>query len=93
MRTFVRWNRRVKHALAAGLTASGFLFNGCFDTEVAKRFREAYTPGFIQGLSTALGQAGQAEAGLRQMGVALAQALGGVIQPRTTVSSGSSGSS
>jgi len=93
MRNLARWNRRLRPFLAVSLTSTGLLFNGCFDTEIAKRFREGYAPGFIQGLSTALGQRGQAETGLRQMGVALADGLGNVIQPRTRVSSGSSGSS
>ena len=93
MRNLARWNRRIRPFLAVSLTSTGLLFNGCFDTDIAKRFREGYAPGFIQGLSTALGQVGQAEVGLRQMGVALADGLGNVIQPRTPVSSGSSGSS
>lgn len=80
--------------MLCGLLASGpFLFDGCMDDEIAKRFREAYAPGFIEGLSTALGQAGQAEAGLRRMGTALANALGAVIEPRTSASSGNSSGS
>ena len=94
MKHLARWNRRIKLALTIGLTSGVFFFNGCFDSDIAKRFRDAYVPGFTQGLSTALGTAGQAEAGLRQMGVALANAIGAVIQPRTSASSsGSSGSS
>ncbi|MBN2561339.1 MAG: hypothetical protein JXQ75_10460 [Phycisphaerae bacterium] len=94
MKDLNRCYRRIKPALAVGLTSTALFFNGCFDSDIAKRFREAYAPGFIEGLSTALGEAGQAEAGLRQMGTALADALGAVIEPRTSVSSsGSSGSS
>jgi hypothetical protein len=93
MRNLARWNRRIKPLLAACLTSATLSLGGCWDSDLAKRFREGYAPGFITGLSTALGQVGQAETGLRQMGTALAQGLGSLLQPRTSVSSGSSGSS
>ncbi len=88
-----RWNRRAKRWLVVCLTSTTVMWAGCLDSDIAKRFREAYAPGFIQGLSTAFAQPGQTETGLRQMGVALATALGGIIQPRTQLSSSSSGSS
>ncbi len=84
--------RSAKIALAATLASGPLLFNGCLDSEIGKRFREAYATGFAEGLSTALGTAGQAEAGLRQMGQALADALGAVIAPRESGSSSSGGS-
>ena len=93
-RKLARWHRRLRVATAAGLMSSVFMpLGGCWDSEIAKRFREAYAPGFISGLSTALGTAGQAEAGLRLMGKALADGLGAIIQPRTSTSSSSSSSS
>lgn len=85
----LRW---IRSAVVYSLMATALSSTGCWESDLAKRFREAYAPGFIQGMSTALAQPGQAEAGLRQMGVALAEALGDVIQPRTTVSAGSTGS-
>ncbi len=88
-----RWNRRAKRWLVVCFTATTASWGGCLDSDIGKRFREAYAPGFIQGLSTAFAQPGQTETGLRQMGVALAAALGNVIQPRTQLTSSSSGSS
>jgi len=93
-RKLARWQRRLRIATAAGLMSSVFLpLGGCWDSEISKRFREAYAPGFINGLSTALGTAGQAETGLRLMGKALADGIGAIIQPRTSTSSSSSSGS
>lgn len=83
---------RIKPILAVALATSLIAFDGCLDSDIAKRFREAYAPGFIEGLSTAVATPGQAETGLRQMGTALAEGLGAILQPRTP-SSSSSGSS
>lgn len=66
---------------------------GCFDSDLAKRFREAYAPNLTAGLTTMLQQPGQFETGLRQTGVALAQAIGALITPLSDDSSGSSSSS
>jgi len=66
---------------------------GCFDSDLAKRFREAYAPNLTAGLTTMLEQPGQFETGLRQTGVALAQAIGALITPLSDDSSGSSSSS
>lgn len=82
--------RRIRPALVAALTTPVLFFSGCFDSDIAKRFREAYSPTFVEGLSTALEQPGQAEAGLRLMGTALAEGLGAILEPRTSASSGSS---
>jgi hypothetical protein len=87
MKRKARWVIRIKPFLAATLAASLFAFDGCLDSDIAKRFREAYAPGFISGLSTAVGTPGQAETGLRQMGTALAEGLGAILQPRTASSS------
>ena len=84
--------RRIRPALAAALTSSVLLFNGCFDSDIIKRFREGSTETFVEGLSTALEQPGQAETGLRLMGTALAEGLGAILNPRTPASSGSSSS-
>jgi hypothetical protein len=84
---------RMTRVLAAGLFTGVFFMEGCLDTDIAKRFREAYAPGFTSGLGTALEQPGQAETGLRQMGVALADGLGAILQPRTSASSSSSSGS
>ncbi len=80
-------HRRVRLVLAATLASGAMFFNGCLDSEIGKRFRDAYATGFAEGLSMALGTPGQAEAGLRQMGQALADALGAVITPRSSGSS------
>ena len=93
-RKLARWHRRLRIATAAGLMSGVFLqLGGCWDSEISKRFREAYAPGFISGLSTALGTAGQTEEGLRLMGEALADGIGAIIEPRTSTSSSSSSGS
>ncbi len=93
-RKFARWHRRLRIVTAASLMSSVVLsLGGCWDSEIAKRFRDAYAPGAVTGLSTALGTAGQTEAGLRQMGTALADGIGAIIQPRSGTSSGSSSGS
>ncbi len=57
---------------------------GCdWSSEVARRFREAYGPGLIEGLSAALSDPTQAEAGFRRAGTALLEGLGAMIEPRT----------
>ena len=93
MKRAAHWIGRTKPVLAVALTASFFMFGGCLDTDIVKRFREAYAPGFTDGLTTALQAPGQAETGLRQMGTALADGLGAILQPRTSAASGSSSSS
>jgi hypothetical protein len=87
---WTRCKRRMTAFLVLAITSGSFVFQGCLDSDIAKRFRTAYAPGFTDGLSTALGQAGQTEAGLRQTGVAFAEALGSVLEPRTPASGSSS---
>jgi len=74
---------RLRTLLAVALTGTALLpFQGCFDSELAKRFREAWGPGFIEGLSSALTDPANAEAGLRAAGAAFLSGLGAMIQPR-----------
>ena len=78
-----RWVRRVQKSLA--YTASALLLSGpaCLDSDIAKRFREGYTPGLVDGLSTFITDPENAEAGLQQTGAALFEGLGAILQPRT----------
>lgn len=89
-------NRRIHLSLMISLCASALLSTGCLDSDIAKRFREALRPDLVAGLSAALTDPFNAEIGLRQAGTAVFQAVGAVIQPRTTLSeenaSNSSGS-
>ncbi len=57
---------------------------GCWDSEVAKRFREAFVPGWVAGLSAAVTSPWESEIGFRQTAVALFEALGAVLTPRDT---------
>ena len=61
----------------------------CLDSDVLKRFRTAYEPGLVSGLSAALEDPENAETGLREAAAALLDGLGAVIQPRTPASSDS----
>lgn len=78
-----RFLRRV-HKFTA-YAASAFLFTGpaCLDSDIAKRFREGYAPGLVEGLSTFITDPANAEAGLQQTGAALFEGLGAILQPRT----------
>jgi len=94
VRLLARCRRRGTAILCVLLSSGPYLFGGCLDDAMFKRFRDAYAPGFAEGLSTAFAEPGQAEEGLRQMGTALAEALGALMQTRTPESEGgSSGSS
>ena len=88
MKRMVRWNRRVRWLTATMMTCYGLsLGNGCMDSEIAKRFREAYVPGLMEGLSTAVSAPGQAEAGLRIAWAALMNGIGAMFDVRTPSSS------
>lgn len=89
-----RWVRRLRAGIVLALCGGAVQFSGCMDSEIMKRFREAYAPGLVEGLTTALAAPGDAEEGLRRTATAFAEGLGAVIEPRTPApSSGSSGSS
>lgn len=57
---------------------------GCMDSDIAKRFREAFVPNWVAGLSAAVTSPWESEIGFRQTAVALFEALGAVITPRTS---------
>lgn len=75
------WIGRLKLSLAVGLTSVAFS-DGCFDSAIAMRFREAYAPGFTEGITTAITDSANREAGFRQAGGAVIAGVGAVIQPR-----------
>ena len=91
MKRFRRWQRGIRLTLAVGFFGTALATN-CMDSGIMKRFRTAYEPGLVQGLSAALGDPANSETGLRQAAGALLDGLGAVIQPRTPASSGSSNS-
>ena len=75
---------RPSHALSwAAVFAGVFAQAGCLDSELAKRFREGYAPGAIEGLVAAAANPWD-EAGIRQALGALAEGVGSVINPRTS---------
>ena len=80
---------RAKIALATALVSTAFA-DGCFDSAIALRFREAYQPGLTEGLSSAITDPTNAEAGLREAGAAFLDGLGAILQPRSSSSSSSS---
>lgn len=85
---FISWKRRVSLVLAGSVTMLA-LADGCWDSAIAVRFREAYAPGFTEGLTSAITNPADAEAGLRQAGAALLDGLGAIIQPRSSSSTNS----
>ena len=78
-----RWVRRVRKSMA--YSASAFVLSSlaCLDSDIAKRFREGYAPGLVEGLSTFITDPANAEAGLQQTGAALFEGLGAILEPRT----------
>lgn len=75
--------RCLKVSLAAGFCASAFLnLGGCLDEEIAKRFRVAFGPPFVEGVSQVIGDSGTVEAALSSVATAFLSGLGAVIQPR-----------
>ena len=88
-RSLLRWYKRIGLLLAASLASGTVLSDGCMDSDISKRFRETYATEWAQGMNTALSEPGQWEAGLRQMGVALSDAIAAVIDTRTPSSLGS----
>jgi hypothetical protein len=75
---------------AGSLLQVGCLQSDLLESDVFKRFRDAYAPGFVEGFSTAVSQPGQAEEGLRRSWAALFEGLGAVIETRTPAGSDSS---
>jgi len=59
------------------------VLNGCWDSDIAKRFREGYEPGFVEGLSQAIEDPANSQDGFRRLGQALFEGLGNIITPRT----------
>ena len=90
MKRPARWNRRIRLTLATGLLGCVSMFGGCWDSDIAKRFREAYGPGLVEGLSDAITNPAQSQLGFRRTATALFEGLGAIIQPRTSAGSGGS---
>jgi hypothetical protein len=88
-KSLLRWNKRIGLLLAASLASGTAMADGCMESDISKRFRETYATEWAQGMNTALSTPGQWEAGLRQMGVALSDAIAAVIDTRTPSSLGS----
>ena len=85
---FRRWQRGVRLTLAVGFCGTAMGTN-CLDSEIMKRFRTAYEPGLVEGLSAALDDPAHSQIGFRQAAAALLDGLGAIIQPRTPASDGS----
>jgi len=68
--------------LFAALFVCHSIVGGCMDSEIGKRFRTAYVPGLVEGLSTAVSTPGDAETGLRRAWAALFEGLGAALTVR-----------
>jgi hypothetical protein len=68
--------------VCAALLMGQVLEAGCLDSSIALRFREAYAPGLVAGLSTAISNPADSETGFRQAGAALFEGLGAILLPR-----------
>ena len=74
---------RAGRLLAALFVCNSVMGGGCLDSEIAKRFRTAYVPGLVEGLSTAVSTPGDAETGLRRAWAALFEGLGAALTVRS----------
>ncbi len=74
--------RKKSRVFFAALLLGHALEPGCFDSAIALRFREAYTPGLVAGLSAAVSDPANSETGFRQAGAALFEGLGAILLPR-----------
>lgn len=83
MRALFKFRRCLKVILITGAVGVLPIGNGCFDSSIVKRFREAYEPGLVAGLSAAVTDPANSQIGFRQTATALFEALGAIIQPRT----------
>lgn len=85
MRNPTRTLKRMKLALLGSMLGSTMMIGNCLsldvDSDIFTVFREAYVPGLVSGLSTAVSNPDQQEAGLRQTVVAFIEGLGAVLQP------------
>lgn len=78
---FLRRRRAWLLSLAAVLTACPL--EGCWSSELAKRFREEFVPGFVEGLAQAVTFEGNtAEPGLRRAWAAFFEGLGAALNTR-----------
>jgi len=77
--------RRKQRAFAAAMVSSMLFIGNCpsipFDSELGRAFREAYVPGLVQGLTTAVTTPEQTEAGLRQTLTAFLNGVGTLLTP------------
>lgn len=82
--------RRAVLAVVAALVACPY--ETCISTDLAKRFREAYAPGLIAGLSAAITTPTDPDTGIRQAWAALIDGLGALlnVQPASTKTGSSS---
>lgn len=75
-----RWKRNVMAILVAG-TFIGSCPDIGYDTDLGRIFRQAYVPGLIEGLSTAVTTPDNTEAGLRQTVTAFLNGVGTLLTP------------
>ena len=96
MRTRIRTLRRMKIAMFGTMAGSTMMIGNCLsldvDNDLFTVFREAYVPGLVSGLTTAVSNPDQAEAGLRQTVVAFIEGIGAVLQPEDSTTPIRSGS-
>lgn len=82
MQRTARHIRRATFTLAAILGAGTAYSSGCFDSAIAQRFRDAASPGITAGVSSAITDPTNAEAGLRDAAAAIMTGIGAVVETR-----------
>lgn len=78
---------RKKRTFVGAVLSMSFVVGSCpsiaFDSELGRAFREAYVPGLVQGLSTAVTTPENTEAGLRQTVTAFLDGIGTLLTPES----------
>ena len=78
----LRGARKAAIVLATVFGSGTLLSDGCFDSAIAQRFRDASAAGLTAGFSNAITDPTNAEAGLRDAAAALVTGIGAVFQTR-----------
>ena len=85
MQRVIRLRRRIRMMMKASTFCALASFGGCAlldgDSELSRVFREAYVPGLLEGLSTAVTTPENAEAGLRRTATAFFEGVAAVLTP------------
>jgi len=86
MRRLMRARRRLTLLLTGAVLPS--VLNGCWSSDIARRFRAGMMPGFVDGITSAITDPDNAVQGFRVSLASLFDGLGALLEPLSESSSG-----